>query len=143
MPYSTVDDIKKMLPEELIVQLTDDEATGAINQARADEAIAQADAEIDSYCGERYGVPLSPVPEIVRKLSVDIAIYNLYSRLVKDMPEVRAERYRSAIRQLEAIAKGNISLGVDSEPKASKSGRAETNKAEDENVFSREKLKGF
>ena len=100
MPYSTVDDIKKMLPEDLIVQLTDDEATGSINQGRVDEAIEQADAEIDSYCAGRYAVPFSTVPDIVKKLSVDISIYNLYSRLVRDMPEVRAERYRSAIKQL-------------------------------------------
>jgi phage gp36-like protein len=143
MPYSTVDDIKKMLPEELIIQLTDDEATGSLNQARVDEAIAQADAEIDSYCGERYSVPFTTVPDIVKKLSVDIAIYNLYSRLVRDMPEVRSERYRSSIKQLEAIAKGNISLGADPAPTAHSEGRAETNRQSDENVFTREKLKGF
>jgi phage gp36-like protein len=143
MPYSTVNDMKKMLPEELIVQLTDDETTGSPNQARVDEAIAQADAEIDSYCGERYSVPFSTVPDIVKKLSVDIAIYNLYSRLVRDMPEVRSERYRSSIKQLEAIGKGNISLGADPAPKAHSEGRAETNRQTDENVFSREKLKGF
>jgi phage gp36-like protein len=143
MPYSTVDDIKKMLPEDLIVQLTDDEATGSINQPRMEEAIAQADAEIDSYCGERYSVPFATVPDIVKKLSVDLAIYNLYSRLVRDMPEVRTERYRSSIRQLEAISKGNISLGVDPAPQAHSGGRAETNRPADENVFTREKLKGF
>ncbi len=143
MPYSTVDDIKKMLPEDLIVQLTDDEATGSINQGRVDEAIEQADAEIDSYCAGRYAVPFGTVPDIVKKLSVDISIYNLYSRLVRDMPEVRAERYRSAIKQLEAISKGKISLGVDPAPTASTDGRSETNKPTDGNVFSRDKLEGF
>lgn len=143
MPYSTVDDMKKMLPEDLIVQLTDDEATGSINQARVDEAISQADADIDSYCGERYGVPFTSAPDIIKKLSVDIAIYNLYSRLVRDMPDVRAERYRSSVKQLEAIAKGNISLGADPAPKAHSEGRAETNRQSDENVFTRKKLKGF
>jgi phage gp36-like protein len=143
MPYSMVEDIKKMLPEELIVQLTDDEAAGSINQARVEEAIAQADAEIDSYCGERYSVPFASPPEIVRKLSVDIAIYNLYSRLVREMPGVRAERHRASVRQLEAISKGLVSLGVDPAPGASKDGRAETNRADGDNVFTRDKLKGF
>ncbi len=143
MPYSTVDDIKKLLPEELLVQLTDDEDTGAVNLARAEEAIAQADAEIDSYCGERLSVPLSPAPEMVRKLSVDIAIYNLYSRMVREMPEVRAERYRNAVRKLEGIARGIISLGIAESPASSSSARAETNRPEDGNVFSRDKLRGF
>jgi len=143
MPYSTVDDIKKMLPEEIIVQLTDDEASGSLNAARAEEAISQADAEIDSYLGGRYSVPLASAPEIVRKLSVDIAIYNLYSRLVSEAPAARAERYRAAVRQLEAISAGRASLGVDPAPGASKDGRAETNRAGGENVFTRESLKGF
>jgi phage gp36-like protein len=143
MAYCTLDDIKKLIPEEVIVQLTDDEDAGSVDQARVDEAIAQADAEVDSYCGGRYSVPFSAVPEVVKKLSVDIAVYNLYSRTVQEIPEVRRERYRNAIRQLEGISKGLVSLGIGPTPEpASKSG-AETNKATDTNVFSREKLEGF
>ena len=141
--YSTLDDLRKLVPEEVLVQLTDDEYLGTVNQARVDEAIAQADAEVDSYCGGRYSVPFSTVPEIAKKLSVDIAVYNLYSRTVMEMPAVRAERYRNAIRQLEAISKGIISLGVDPLPSAPKDSTAETNKPTDTNVFTRENLKGF
>jgi phage gp36-like protein len=141
--YSTLDDIKKLIPEAVLIQLTDDEATGSVNQGRVDEAVKQADAEIDSYCGSRYMVPLPIVPDLVRKFSVDIAIYNLYSRHMEVMPETRAERYKNAIRQLEAVSKGTVSLGIDPSPSASTDGRAETNKETDGNVFSREKLEGF
>jgi phage gp36-like protein len=144
--YSTLDDIKKLLPEEVLVQLTDDENLGTVNQARVDEAIDQADAEIDSYCGGRYSVPFpagAGCPDVAKKLSVDIAIYNLYSRTVMEMPAIRAERYRNAIRQLEAISKGVISLGVNPAPSAPTDSTAETNKPTDTNVFTREKLKGF
>lgn len=143
MAYSSLDDIKKLLPEETLIQLTDDEGLGVVNQTRVDEAIAQADAEIDSYCGGRYTVPFSAVPDIAKKMSVDIAIYNLYSRRVEQMPEVRAERYKNAIRQLEGISKGTISLGIDPAPTASTDGRAETNTETDERIFSRDKLEGF
>jgi phage gp36-like protein len=141
--YSTLDDIKKLVPEEVLVNLTDDEDTGSVNQARVDEAIEQADAEIDSYCGGRYSVPFSTTPDIVKKLSVDIAIYNLYSRTLQDFPEVRRERYRNAIRQLEGISKGTVSLGVDPAPSAPTDSAAETNKATDENVFTRDSMEGF
>jgi phage gp36-like protein len=143
MPYSTLEDIRKLMPEEVLVQLTDDEATGSVNQARVDEAIAQADAEVDSYCGGRYSVPFGTVPDVVRKLSVDIAAYNLYSRRVDEVPESRAERYRDAVRQLEGIARGLISLGVDPAPPSPSETGAETNRAADGNVFTREKLEGF
>jgi phage gp36-like protein len=141
--YSTLDDIKKLAPEDTLIQLSDDEGLGTINQARVDEAIEQADAEIDSYCGGRYSVPFSTTPDIVKKLSVDIAIYNLYSRKVEEIPETRAQRYKNAIRQLEAISKGTISLGVDPAPAAPTDSSAETNKPTDTNVFARDKLEGF
>lgn len=141
--YSTLDDIKKVIPEEVMVQATDDENLGSVNQDRVDEAIAAADAKIDSYCGGRYRVPLSTVPEIVKALSVDIAVYNLYSR-TQFMPEVRKDRYRDAIKQLEGIARGLVSLGVAEAPPAADPGSgAETNKPTDSNVFSRSKMEGF
>lgn len=144
MPYSTLDDIQALLPEDVLLSLTDDEGMGVINQTRIDEAVAQADAEVDAYCGGRYVVPVDPVPDLMRKLSVDLAIYNLYSRAVQSMPDVRSERYRNAIRQLEGIAKGSISLGVATVPGPADTGSgAETNKATDTNVFSRDKMEGF
>ena len=144
MSYSSLDDIKKLIPEETIIQLTDDENLGFVNQSRIDEAIAQADAEIDSYCGGRYTVPLSPVPDIIRKISVDIAIYNLYSRRVEVIPETRAERYKNAIRQLEGIAKGTISIGeAAAPPAATAEGGVEGNKTDEDRIYTREKLNGF
>jgi len=138
MPYSTLDDLKKLIPEEILVQLTDDEETGSVNQARIDEAIAQADAEINAYCSPRYEVPFSPAPELVRKLSVDIAIYNLYSRRAEEIPATRSERYKNAIRQLEGIAKGIVSLGVDPATEAAATqGGPEATTSKDDRVFSR------
>ena len=45
-----------------------------------DEAIADADGEIDGYLAKRYAVPLAPVPKVINKFSKDIALYNLMSR---------------------------------------------------------------
>lgn len=140
MAYCTLDDIKAMLPEDVIIRLTDDEGLSIIDESRVSESIAQADAELDSYCADRYEVPLSPVPEILRKLSVDVAIYNLYSRSVHEMPPVRAGRYRAAVRQMEGIARGLVSIGPSV---AAQGGLSETNKPVNDNVFSRDRMKGF
>lgn len=120
--YCTLDDIKKLLPEEIVIQLTDDEGQGEVNPGRVDEAISQADAEIDSYCAVRYRVPFDPVPDLVKKCSVDLAIYNLYSRRAEEIPQTRTDRYRNAIRQLEGISKGTVSLGVDPPPQSGTQG---------------------
>lgn len=142
MPYSTLTDLEKLIPEAVIIQLTDDENAGSVNQARVDEAIAQADAEIDSYCGGRYTVPFVTVPDIARKISVDIAIYNLYSRKVEEIPQTRAERYKNSIRQLGDIATGKITIG---EPEADvpEAGGVQTNTTADDRIFTKDSLKGF
>jgi phage gp36-like protein len=115
MSYSALSDITDDLDEEILIQLTDDEDTGAVNESRVTAAIAKADAEIDSYLSKRYTLPLSSTPEVIKKLSVDIAIWNLYSRRNK-MEEVRKARYDAAVKLLVAMSKGDATLGIDPEP---------------------------
>lgn len=117
MAYCVLADLEKVIPEDALIQLTDDENAGTVDATRISEAIAQADAEIDAYLGSRYDVPLAaPIPDIVKKISVDLAIYHLYSRRMEDMPKVRQERYNGGIRLLEGIAKGTVSIGEATEP---------------------------
>ena len=144
MAYSTLTDVKKLIPEDTLIQLTDDEGAGVINEARVTEAIAQADSEIDSYLGIRYSVPLSPVPDVVKKLSVDMAIYNLYSRRVEEIPATRAVRYKNSIRLLEGISKGTVSIGEKIEPEEAVSGdQPQVSTSESDRIFTRDKLGGF
>lgn len=124
MAYCTSDDIKKAIPEATIIQLTDDANTGAIVQDKVDEAIATADGEIDGYCATRFTVPFNPVPGIISKFSIDIAIYNLYSRITETVPETRSDRYKNAIRVLEKIAEGKIKLGDSGDTPPSRPGAA-------------------
>lgn len=113
MAYCILADIQEQIPESDLIQLTDDSDTGAVDTTVTDRAIADADAEINGYCAERYAVPFSPVPDIVRKFSVDICIYNLFSRR-QGAGEDRRNRYNDAIRFLQNVAKGLVTLGVDS-----------------------------
>jgi phage gp36-like protein len=110
--YCTLSDIKKVLPEKALVSLTDDEGLGQINASRVDEAISQADGEIDAYIGSRYSVPLSSVPAVIRRCSCDITIYILYKRYEEDIPETREMSYKDAIRVLTRIADGKMELPV-------------------------------
>lgn len=144
MSYSTIDDISLLLPVAETIRLTDDESLGVAGEARISDAIIKADSEIDAYCGSRYVVPVSPVPELLKKLSVDIAVYNLYSRSVMVMPDVWSQRYRNAIRRLEGISKGLVSLGASASPVSSdRSSGAEANRKDGENVFYRGSMEGF
>jgi phage gp36-like protein len=143
MAYCTIEDIKTLLPEETLVQLTDDEGAGTMHPGRVQEAIAQADAEIDSYCNTKFTVPFADPAPIVKKLSVDIAIYNLYSRRGEKIPETRSERYKNAVRQLEGIAKGTIKLGKDPELAALTQGGPEATKSATDRTFTKTTLGGY
>lgn len=142
--YSTLDDIRRLIPNAIIIQLTDDENTLTVNQVRVNEAIAQADSVINSYCATRHTVPFTaPVPAIIKAMSVDIAVYNLYSRRVEEIPETRSERYKNAIRLLEGIAKGTITLGVAPAPVALREGGVKTNKTKKDRTFTKDKMRGL
>lgn len=144
MPYCTIEDIKALLPEADLVQLTDDEGAGTINAQRLEEAIAQADADIDSYLSAKYTVPLTPVPAVAKKLSVDIAVYNLYSRRLEGIPETRSDRYKNAVRMLEGMAKGTISVGAETAPSpAGDAGGPGATRTADERTFTKTTLGGF
>lgn len=141
MAYCTQEDLVNQIEEALLKQLTDDAGADEIDEDIVARAIADADATIDSYCQGRYSVPLSPVPEKIRELSVDIAVYNLYSRRGRVVPEVRKDRHQAAVRFLERVAEGKIALGAATPAPANTENSATVVSAP--RVFSRRKLRGF
>ncbi len=141
MAYSTLSDIKERIPERVIIQLTDDDKIGAVDLAKVDAAIAQADARIDAYCGKRYQVPFATVPAIITEISADLAVYYIYSRKAEKIPEARAERHKAQIDLLKDIAKGVVTLGAEPVPEP-KSGVSASYSGNDR-LFSRDKLKGM
>lgn len=143
MAYSGISDILGQIEETKLIQLTDDEGVGTANEARIVRAIADADAEIDGYVGSRHAVPLSPVPESIRRLSVEIAIYNLHARRDK-VPEHRVERYKACVKLLEQIALGKISLGPsDPEGNPPESDAPEMSSDNPVRLFDRGSMRGF
>jgi len=89
--------------------------TQSENQMRVDQAIADAEGEINGYLAARYQTPLSPAPAILVTLTVRVALWNLLSAKGYDPnSEDRAvkENYDGAIKFLQGVAAGNNSLGV-------------------------------
>ena len=140
--YCTQEDLNSQVRLEVLIELTDDERTGAVNVDRLNWAMEGASDLIDSYAGARYPVPLSPVPNVINRLAVDIALYNLFSRRGFD-PEKTADqsivdRYKAAVAFLTKLAQGVVTIGL--EPPAQND--AVTVKANDR-VFGRDSLLGW
>lgn len=144
MPYCTLDDIKGQIPEANIIQLTDDEGLGVVNQSRVDKAISVADSVIDGYLRGRYTLPLSTVPELIKTIAIDITVYKLYERRLElEMPEAMSNRYKNAIKLLDQIQKGLVKLGIESPETGPGQGHYKTNKTTEDRIFTKTKLEGF
>jgi len=109
MPYCTIPKLKTRIPEETLIQLTDDEGAGIINETRINEIGIGVDGWIDSYLGKVTTVPLTTVPAIIEDHAITGRIYRLYRRRTV-IPESIQKDYDKAENHLKDIAKGLAAL---------------------------------
>ena len=141
MGYCTISDILDMMDEDEVIRYTDDAGAGVINTDVTDKAMTAADALIDSHLAVRYSVPLAPVPDLVRDLAVDIAIYKIHTHRPGIPDEVRT-KYDDAVKYLEKAASGKIIIpGAAAAPDGESSGSVAITGPS--RIFSRDSLKEF
>jgi phage gp36-like protein len=110
MPYATLQHLVERFSEHELIRISDRENTGAIDADVVAGKLADADAEIDGYLAGRYTLPLTTVPEALRRIACDVARYHLYDDRVTEAVQ---KRYDDAIKFLRMVAKGEVQLGVD------------------------------
>lgn len=110
MTYATQTDITERYGED-ILYVADRDGDGQADADAVTRALGDAAAEIDSFIGVRYPLPLSETPPILRRLCVDIAIYRLALSHDVLSDEMRA-RYQGAIDHLKRIGDGKASLNL-------------------------------
>ena len=136
-------DLKNTLPEERLIDLTDDERLGQANMDRVNECIRDACAEFDSYAGVKYSVPIAAATDEVKRVCKKLWICHMYERRPGNIPEDIRLLREQMTRTLRDISDGKKTLGIDPPPAAPATGSPETNKTENDRVFTRDKLKGF
>lgn len=112
--YCTLEDLRNQSSEDFLLRCAETEGTGEIDQSIIEDKITDAQTEIDSYCRTQYSVPFQVVPGLIRKLAVDIALYNLMSKRGYDEESadvIIVKRYRDAVKLLENLAKGIVTIG--------------------------------
>lgn len=109
--YCTLDDIEKHTSTPTLIQLTSDDGQEIVDKTVVEEALLYSSALIDGYLRGRYSLPLDICFPLLRVLAVDLSVYRLYSRRMRnEMPEVIETAYKNAIVTLRDIQKGVISL---------------------------------
>lgn len=157
MGYCTIADVRELIKEDMFNSILGDryiDENDAEAMAKKEEditllienAIADADAEIDGYLSKRYSPPFVEPPAVLRKFSKDIAAYNLMSR--KGIEEDKSEktyltRYNSAIKFLTMVAEGKIDIGTTTEDVGQASAAEGFCFRSSKRLFSRESMRGW
>ena len=139
MTYCTSKDIEIQIGLQSLIQLTNDDCTQqTVDSVVVDEALLYSSTLIDGYLRGKYTLPLNTQFPLLRAIAIDISIYRLYSRRIyTEMPETISENYKNAIRTLEQLKKGVITLETDENTEVKSSGEYRTNKTILDRLFNK------
>ncbi len=120
--YCTLADLLGQLPEQTLIQLTNDEmdfdSPATVKTDVVDRCIRNVDELIDAHLRGRYTLPLAEVPTVLRDIAIMLARYRLYTRRAEGaVPDTVKDDNKEARRQLEAIRDGKLTLGLQSTQK--------------------------
>lgn len=139
MSYCTAQQLIDRFGESELTQITDREQAGGIDYAVLDQAIADADAEINAYL-TAYPLPLAVVPANLVRIACDITRYYLYEDQMIDQVQ---KRYKDAIDWLKMVAAGKINLPADALGNLPAATGSDVDFVANESVFTSGNLSGF
>ena len=139
MAYCNSNDIEIQIGTNSLVQLTnDDSSQQTVDNVVVEEALIYSSTLIDGYLRGKYTLPLNTQFSLLRVVAIDICIYSLYSRRIyTDIPETISENYKNAIRTLEQLKKGVITLESSDNQEVKSSGEYRTNKTVLDRLFNK------
>ena len=95
--------------------------------------IDKAQSVVDAKLGEVFSVPFFPVPELIKHITTDLALYfyheNLYSSQRPNTDDTLKVKYERIMDMLDQILRGDLSLGPNY-PANNGGGMGSTNKAD-------------
>lgn len=146
--YVVQADLEAHLGSSLLKKLSNtDQSQATVNAAAVTTAIETAESEINAYIGAKYSLPLaSPLPVLVKRLALRLARFYLYDKHPALMTQSIRDDYAAAIKQLEGISKGLITLGLSTSgtvPAAGASSRVSVRSGSATRRLTRDDFEGF
>ncbi len=139
--YATESDLRDRLGSEFVTLLADEDGDGTGDTAILTAVLDDAAAEIDMSLAGRYTVPVTPVPQQLLRLAVDLAVYFLFLRLRKAISPEYLTRWKQAREALDRFGRGAMDL-EGAQPRL-KNLKTESSTREVERRFDRESLDSF
>ena len=108
------------------------------------QALEDASAEIDSYLGTRYAVPVVNAPLSLKSYCLDIALFRLFDNHAPDPSRdaPRRVRYEAVLAWLRKVAEGKIALPATA-ASSRRSDDGDVDYSAPDRVFSRDRLAGY
>lgn len=120
--YCTVSDIENAITRSLLALRTDDANGKIVNEGIVNSFIQSTSDTIDNYLRGRYTLPLNNYHDILKKVCIDLTVYELAKRRGKASQDERQD-YDDAHSMLYKIQKGIVLLQENTtELKVSQSG---------------------
>ena len=107
MTYATQQDLIDRFSAVELAQLTDRTNGTVIDAVVVGRALADSDAEIDTYLAKRYQLPLNSVPPVLARMAAEMARYRLYDDRCTETVRLR---YQDAVSLLKKMASGEVEL---------------------------------
>ncbi|MDI3259693.1 MAG: DUF1320 domain-containing protein [Sinobacteraceae bacterium] len=114
MAYATLQDVLDLEGEDTLYAAADRDRDGTLNAAETlavSDALDAGAAEMDSYIGQRFDLPLPSAPPWAKRLNIDIALYRL-ARSADALTNELRQRYEDAIAFLKNVATGRAGLAL-------------------------------
>jgi phage gp36-like protein len=140
MTYATLQDLITAIGEDELISIADHDRDGTINAEAVERALAAASALIDSHLAVRWPTPLASVPDLIRDLAIDIAIYKLAGPS-RGLTDEQRQRYEDALKLLGRLADGKATL--DLPPPQPTVSKTPVLMSGSKRLFSRDRLRGL
>jgi len=128
--------------EARLLQITDFDGDGLEDSGIVTDAVDEAEAQINTYARKRFATPFDPVPESIRRLAANLAVYVLKAR--RDALTESDDRLQDArLDWLAMLANGKVDPGISPAPAASPHNAPSTTDRPSSKAISRENLEGF
>lgn len=110
--YTGTRQLADRIGQSELIQITNpqDPTATAIDPVRMLNALDDIEALIDAKLSPRFHIPLASVPRLLSNIAADLLRARLYDDRI---PESIANREKAALRLLDDIASGKLSLGLD------------------------------
>ncbi|WP_421173759.1 gp436 family protein [Aeromonas enteropelogenes] len=139
MTYATPTDLDERYGAYFITQLSDKDNLGERQELTITRALEDADELINGYLDGRYPLPLNTVPRVLMRIACSVARYYLEEACATERSD---DDYKMAIKMLEKIGKGELSLGLSTEGERPEPGTS-VEIVSGGHVFGRHRSKGF